>query len=548
MIGVTLKLSSVGIFTQCWFRQCAKGGLLATESSHVYVDSSRFIGCNAAFDNDTKGVVTGCAFEGRSEGKDTIACGIVCAMNSSCSVYDNTILSACVDVRENATAELRRDKFVAGELIVWGSSQCNSGQDSFTGEVPTAIRVFNEAHLVASDLKMEKVHKYGIVAENSCDVNMTDVQLASPGNTGVMALEDATVRVASGTIVAAGAFGVVVQAAKRVELSNLSISECGTSGIQVANSTTSLEGLTVQRNRNCGLVLIHTKAAIKNTTFQDNRWSGVHLQNSTANVSESTFARNERGGAFLSSTSELSLKASSFVDNGWMAAYAGSGSTLTATDSTFERNETGVGAAGRARIVNSTFVKNGSIALQVSGDQAGAEVENSAFRQENQAVAAADKAALTLVACSFAGNVLHGAAAGGGTMTDTGSRFSRSTGNYGFHIVEGTANFRKSSIVRSRAIAIFSQGETNMEESAVRDSGQFAVVFSGKASGVIRQSTFERNGIAAFHVVEGTPTIRNNIISGHFKYGVFIADQAHPIVEGNKFEGKVNGLANVWRE
>jgi hypothetical protein len=221
MIGVTLKLSSVGIFTQCWFKQCAKGGLLATETSQVYVDSSRFMGCNAAFDNDTRGVVTGCAFEGRSEGKDTIACGIVCAMKSSCSVYDNTILSACVDVRENATAELRRNKFVAGELIVWGSSQCNSGQDSFTGEVLTAIRVFNEAHLVASDLKMEKVHKYGIVAENSCDVNMTDVQLASPGNTGVMALEDATVRVANGTIVAAGAFGVVVQAAKRVELSNL---------------------------------------------------------------------------------------------------------------------------------------------------------------------------------------------------------------------------------------------------------------------------------------------------------------------------------------
>jgi hypothetical protein len=77
-------------------------------------------------------------------------------------------------------------------------------------------------------------------------------------------------------------------------------------------------------------------------------------------------------------------------------------------------------------------------------------------------------------------------------------------------------------------------------------SGKFAFVFSGEACGEIKRSKFTENGEYAFHCLDGTPSIVDNMVQGRSRFEIYIFKGARPIVPG--ISSKNNGVASLWRE
>jgi hypothetical protein len=95
-------------------------------------------------------------------------------------------------------------------------------------------------------------------------------------------------------------------------------------------------------------------------------------------------------------------------------------------------------------------------------------------------------------------------------------------------------------------VAIFSEGETNVTKSKITGAGRIGLVFGGKSTGKIFDSTIERNGEVGCQCIGGTPELNQNIIHDHSRFGLFVIAPGAPIVESNTFER--NTVANVWRQ
>jgi hypothetical protein len=550
-IAVTLKKTSVGVFTQCVFKDLAKGGISASDKTQVYVDSSKFLNCNIDIGNDTQNVVTGCYIKkekviNSETGQVTISPGIICAVSSRAHVYSTTMASAGIDAREDSVVELQANKFVDGELIVWNKSQVSSRGDSFKGQTPTAISVLGDAKLHLTGARIEDVSDYGIVAQNQCEVSIADVHISGSGKTGVMAFDGPSLSIASGDIIGAKDYGILARDATTVSLTDITIADCGGSGVEISGGSSTVQHVVFRSNKRCGLVVIESKATVVAPTFEANAYSGLHLEKADVKVKGGSFVKNAKGAIYLSNASTLELLGgATFTGNRWAAVYVEPGCAFTGADAKFLKNQVGVAISGKGTLTNATFEENEATALQAAGPGATVEITDSKFSKEKQAVVAADGADLSLAGCLFSLNTLHLLSANGATVIDDAGEYTGAEGDYGVHVVEGTATFGRSKFANSKAVAVFTQGRLNMDRAVVEHSGRFGVVCSGRASGLIQGSTFTKNGIAGFQIVGGAPEIKDCTISGNSKYAIFIADVARPLIRANTFAD--NGFQNVWR-
>jgi hypothetical protein len=361
-----------------------------------------------------------------------------------------------------------------------------------------------------------------------------------------MVFDGVSLSIASGDITGAREYGVLAREARAVSLTDITVADCGASGIEISGSASTLKQVVFRSNKRCGLVVIESKAKLAAPTFEANTYSGMHLEKADVDITGGSFVNNEKGAIYLSKSSVLRLLGgATFTENQWAAVYVEPGSAFTARDVKFLKNQVGVVLSGKGTLANAIFEENEVTALQAAGPEATVEVKEGKFTKERQAVVAADGANLSLIHCVFSENTLHLLSANGATVVDDGGEYTGAVGDCGVHIVEGVATFGQSKFSNSRAVAVFAQGELNMDQTVVEHSGQFGVVCSGTASGVIQQSTFTQNGVAGFQIVQGAPEIKECTISGNSKYAIFISDEAKPLIRANKFSQ--NGFQNVWR-
>jgi hypothetical protein len=104
-------------------------------------------------------------------------------------------------------------------------------------------------------------------------------------------------------------------------------------------------------------------------------------------------------------------------------------------------------------------------------------------------------------------------------------------GGAGVHVKGASATFDDCIF---QDVAIFSEGEIN-----VTNAGRIGVVFNTGASGTMTNSKFVKNEDCAFQCLCGEPTIKENTIMEHRRFGIFVFPPAAPVMEGNDFEENV---------
>jgi parallel beta-helix repeat protein len=215
----------------------------------------------------------------------------------------------------------------------------------------------------------------------------------------------------------------------------------------------------------------------------------------------------------------------------------------TIVNGKFESNEIGLSVEGKAVITKSSVETNRIFGAQVLGN-----VTFSDLTFERNPVG------LTVVApgvaevntqTKFVANVTHLEVSNGGKVIGTNAIFTESTGTCGVHVLGATATFTTCEFLQDSKVAIFSEGDLSIDDSRVEGAGEAGFVFGGGSTGTVSNSTIKKNGKVAAQVQGGAPTIKENTVSEHAEFGIYVIRGAQPIVEHNNF--KSNGLANVWR-
>jgi hypothetical protein len=198
--------------------------------------------------------------------------------------------------------------------------------------------------------------------------------------------------------------------------------------------------------------------------------------------------------------------------------------------------------SGEAVVRGAQFTKHEGAAAQVGGKLV---VDRCRFSQEVAGAIVSEGGQLRITTSEFEKNRVHLEGFPQSGIIAKECVFLDAAGDCAVHVTEGTASFSECDFQRN-PIAIVSEGDVSVTKSTFSNSRNFAFLFNGKAKGEIRESEFIENGECAFHCIGGTPSIIQNVIKGHRRFGVYIFKGARPAVEGNEFES--NGLASVWRE
>jgi hypothetical protein len=127
-----------------------------------------------------------------------------------------------------------------------------------------------------------------------------------------------------------------------------------------------------------------------------------------------------------------------------------------------------------------------------------------------------------------------------------GGFFRQCSGETGVDIKNAAASFSHCNFVQDRELAICAEGELNVNQSKIGKAERAGIMFGPGAKGAVRDSEFFENGECAMQCIDGTPTIRDNIIRDHQRFGIYIFQPAMPVVQDNKYQE--NGMAQIGDE
>jgi hypothetical protein len=360
-----------------------------------------------------------------------------------------------------------------------------------------------------------------------------------------MAHSGAALKVADLTVSECDEAAIVASETRATEFTRVVLEQNHHSGVELSGvSNAVLTGVRFLGNQKVGLVLAKSTATVEGGEFVGNGFSGIHAVESTVAVNGVQFTENKRGGVYAAVKSTITLTKLEFARNLWSAVFADATSSGRAEDCSFEANAIGLNSAGVFAVTRATFTGHTETGVRSAG---AVECSECAWREEPKvAVVAVTGSKFKAVNATFESNLAHIEASGGGAVTIEKSTFKGSRGESGVHIGDGIGTFVECRFLEDTAVAIFSEGETNIAKSTVTGAGRIGLVFDGKASGRITESVIERNGECGCQCINGSPCLVGNTIKEHTRFGLFVFKPGTPVVEENLFEG--NTVANVWRE
>jgi nitrous oxidase accessory protein NosD len=539
-VAVTIKADAVGKFTRCRFRESAKGGLSSADRSRVFLDSCEFIECN--IDLASSGGTN--IVSGTSVTKDR-GTGIVCAVSTTAALIADHITGCCVDSRDHSRVTLVGNEFLQASLFVWGSSTATSTGDRFRESENAAIAVSGSASLTLTNVDVKDIPGCGVLAYGESTVDITGGTVTQCRRSGVMAHSGAALTVADLAVSECDEAGILASETRAAQFTRVVLERNVRSGAELANvSAAVFSESRFLANQKVGLVLMKSTAAVDGGEFSGNGFSGIHAVESTVAVTGVQFTENKRGGVYAAAKSSVKLTKLPFARNLWSAVFVDAPTNGKADDCSFEANAIGVNSAGQFVVTRATFTGHTEAGVRSAGV---VECVSCSWTEEPKvAIAAVAGSKLKAVEGVFENNFAHIEASGGGGVIVEKSTFKGSRGESGVHIGDGVGTFVECMFEQDQAVAIFSEGETNLDQSTVTGAGRIGLVFDGKASGKISQSTIERNGECGCQCINGSPWLVDNTIKEHTRFGLFVFRPGTPVVEGNLFEG--NTVANVWRE
>jgi nitrous oxidase accessory protein NosD len=216
---------------------------------------------------------------------------------------------------------------------------------------------------------------------------------------------------------------------------------------------------------------------------------------------------------------------------------------MEVTEWTFQGNVIGISVNGKVTIENSLFSLNVDCGAQATDGSL--TITDSEFSREKVGLVVSISSNVVVTKTEFKDNETHIEASAGGSVTVTECTLSASTGPCGTHVAAAKAVFERCTFTDAKNVAIFSEGDLSIDDSQILKAGRAGVIFAAGATGTIKSSTFTQNGDVAVQVQSGAPTLQENTINPHKKFGIFICRDGQPIGYDNKFE-QPNPLANIW--
>jgi hypothetical protein len=533
--AVNLKGNAIGRIVRCLFRNAQRGSISSTDSSRVFVDSCRLVECAMEVSNSSaENVIAGTTIIGQR---------VVCSKTTQVAFRQNNISHAVIDSRDEAQLTLSENKFDGASLVVWGRGAAVSDSDAFAGTAKASIAVSGHGTLTLSDVSIVGVDGSGVVAYEDATVTIEAGKIETCGRSAIVGHSGASIIARSTTLSGSRRTSIVLDGTKTVSFSAITIADSAASGAEVANTRDChFTDCVICDCAACGLAFIRAQADIIKCQFTGNKFAGLHGgDQSELSVNESRFRGNVRGGMLVTERASVKVANSSFTENKRAAVAVAGTATAVVDGSQFESNEVGVTNVGEVILSASSFKKHNTAGVVAGGKFT---LSETTFEEEAIGVAAVSGANLTGTAVAFQSNRRH-VEVTGGVIRFQQSTFTGSVGEAGVHVKGGSATFDECTFQDDKEVTIFSEGETNVTNSTVTNAGRIGVVFNKGASGTMTNSKFLKNGDCAFQCLGGEPTINENTISEHKRFGVFVFPPAAPVIEGNKFEENIT--ANIWR-
>jgi parallel beta-helix repeat protein len=528
----------VGYFARCLFKEAKAGGIDAVGDSAIFVNNCDFIGCNIDVSNSSENVIGGVKI--KKEG----GTGIVCSKGTRVALRHNWLSGSCVDVREGSRAELMGNQFENASLNVWGGSNVNSEGEFFKGTINASISLAKSSTLSLRNLTIEEVEGSGLVVYDNSSIEIETGRIAHCSGHGVVVHSGSTVVATDLKVVECADIGVIIQGAAEATFTRVKLRKQTKSGAEIGRTENcTFSECVVSKNGACGLVFAGSKAVVHGCNLSENKFASLHLAgHAEVQVSGGQIKKNLRGGILVVDGSSIVLTGVPFAGNAWSGIVLDRSASGAVRDCQFEDNDIGIVSAGSAVLQNATFKKHRTAAIRAAGVF---EARGVTFSEEQIGLTTSVAVDFRGVLLTFEDNQSHIQTDGGKVVVHQ-SVFRSSKGSEGVHARAGSLTFSKCDFFDDNQVAIFSEAETNVDGSKIKNAGKVGVVCGEGSSGTIQDTDFETNGECALQCVAGRPTIKGNRITDHTRFGVFIQKSAAPILEDNIFGH--NGMANVWRD
>jgi hypothetical protein len=538
-VAVALKGGAVAKFTQCLFTGVARAALAAADGARVFVDSCSLVDCHIELAGAAVSVVAATTLERQG------TTGLAVSGGATAYVVGNVLAGSRVEAAERARVHLLNNEFVDGSLVAWGDAEVTSADDSFTGRTPAAVGVFGDAVLTMSKLKVEEIDGCGVVAYEDAKLAVDGATISQCGKTGVIAHSGAKLTLKNVEVLNCLETGLIATDTRETTLIEITLDGNGRSGAEICRARQcKITNSKFNRNERCGLMLVRTNSTIEDGEFTNNGYAGLHVSEATVTVAKAVFTANAKGAIYARDKATVSVTESPFSSNQCAAIATESGASVEITNCEFEENDVGIRGEGTVALNQCKFTNHAEAAIVVNSRVT---CQNCRWLGENKlAVSVLSGGQFSVVDSAFEENASHIEADAGGNLTVRGTKFVASQGSSGVHIRNSTATFRACEFLQDKAVAIFSEGNTVLENSKVSGAGRVGIVFDGKATGKISQTTIEENGECGLQCIGGCPQIVDSQIKNHTRFGIYVFKSGRAMASCIAFEA--NQVANIWRE
>jgi nitrous oxidase accessory protein NosD len=539
-VGVSLAGNSVAKFTQCLFTGISLAAIASSDGARVYLDSCQLLDCHVELSSSAAvNVVTATTLERPG------TTGIAVFGSATVYIVGNILAGSRVEVTDRATAHLKNNEFMDGSLVVWGYAETTSTDDSFTGKTPAAIGVFGDAVLAMSKLKIEMVDGSGVVVYEDAKLLIDDAVINQCGKSGVIGHSGAKLTLRNVEIINCFETGLIATDMREVTLFELTLDANECSGAEICRARQcKITNSRFNRNGRCGLILVRTNATVIGGEFTNNGYAGIHASGGTVEIAKGMFTANAKGGLHALNNTGVRIAESPFSSNQIVGVVAESGASVELSNCEFEENDVGVSGAGTVELSHCHFTNHNEAAVVADGKVTCKKCHWSG--ESKLAVSVVRRGTFSAVDCAFQKNAAHIEADGGGHLTVRSTTFLASQGTSGVHIRDSNATFRACEFLQDKAVAIFSEGNTVLENSKVSGAGRIGIVFNGNATGKISQTIIEKNGECGCQCIGGCPEIVDSQIKNHTRFGIYIFKSGSAKGSRNVFEANV--VANICRE
>ncbi|OHT05885.1 hypothetical protein TRFO_26244 [Tritrichomonas foetus] len=537
---VSLRSTSCAKFKQCIFLNNPQSGISAIDESQLYVDSCNFVECTAEIrSNGACNVIKGTLFS-----KTGGSSGIVISQNATAYLYGNIIRGCCVDLRGSCNVTLRQNNYEGGSFLASNSTTANSLEETFTGDTPAAIGVHDTSHLTIEGAKITNLTGIGLVCYEMSKVNAKRLTFDNIALQGIICHSGGDLELLNANIQNVKEDAIMIQDCT-LSLQDSFVRNCKKNGIS-ANDVNNchVSGCKFENNNQCAIIASRSTLDIENVNISNSGYSAIHSIGSTIKLNKVIVGQNKKGGVVSTQNSKVVAENCTFTANNWAALLCEENSKIKAIKSTLSNNQLASNCAGKVTLVNCEVSSHRDTAVQASGKL---KVKETTFSNNGSGLIAGASATVKITGSTFQSNRLCIEVTNNANLECSNSKFVGSTGESAVNVTGGGfASYKECQFSQSRNVAVYVDGQIELENSTIEKTGKIALLCTENSKGSVRNNKLIGDGQCGVQIGGGTAVIQSNEIQNFSQFGVYIKPNSRASVENNDYSN--NKLANIWKE